>query len=48
MFFCEASVDPIRRHRQADGLDGLYTAIVAQSGRRFLDACRSDRAECAA
>ncbi len=45
VFFREAGVDPIRLREQADELDELHTAIAAQIGRGFVDACRSARSQ---
>ncbi|MGI9116070.1 MAG: type 1 glutamine amidotransferase [Gaiellales bacterium] len=45
VFFRDAGVDPVRLREQADALDELHTAIAAQIGRGFVDACRSARAE---
>jgi GMP synthase (glutamine-hydrolysing) len=45
VFFREAGVDPIRLREQADELDGLHTAIAAQIGQGFVEACLSARAE---
>jgi hypothetical protein len=45
VFFREAGVDPLRLREQADELDGLHTAIAAQIGQGFVEACLSARAE---